>query len=509
MPRNIELVQGQFGSENPLPSIELADNALKLGGIAANLYALKSDLNGEVSILLGNIQDVIDELTRHENDDVRHLTQGQIDKINAAINATQALEIANQAINSAKDAIIASAVTTADAHSKDYTDTEVGNLNRTLSGNIDALAGRVTAVETGKQDALTFDSTPTQNSTNPVTSGGIYSALQNGSNVSVEPYTDPISGTTTDQSLDTALRSNPQVRVNPEHFYRFKNMIENSSLEVFNGVTLLPLGWDAGEVTADAAVFGTYSLKLEPNVTAKQTSKFQASRSWMIPNTYNTSDCILCFYHKHNAVGVKVYDVTNSNYLTLTQVDSDLVEDTEHSGTEIIFPEINNWGENRCMVKFTPPATADKLRVEFTGKIGTNAAAYVDALMLEPYVAGDYPSIYKDGRYSVSAYQILNPPPADVDRFTDLSHFSKANAVQDSYGNLTECDYLKSDGTLAIHREVDPNSLDSTCKKYQTIYETFYKADGVTPNYTDTWTFTYNSAGVKLTESKTTTEVIA
>ena len=31
----------------------------------------------------------------------------------------------------------------------------------------------------GKQDKLTFDSAPTQNSTNPVTSGGIYNALQN------------------------------------------------------------------------------------------------------------------------------------------------------------------------------------------------------------------------------------------------------------------------------------------------------------------------------------------
>ena len=31
--------------------------------------------------------------------------------------------------------------------------------------------------DTGKQDALTFDSSPTQNSTNPVTSGGIYSAM--------------------------------------------------------------------------------------------------------------------------------------------------------------------------------------------------------------------------------------------------------------------------------------------------------------------------------------------
>ncbi len=35
------------------------------------------------------------------------------------------------------------------------------------------------AAWSAKQDALTFDSAPTQSSTNPVTSGGIYSALQN------------------------------------------------------------------------------------------------------------------------------------------------------------------------------------------------------------------------------------------------------------------------------------------------------------------------------------------
>lgn len=34
------------------------------------------------------------------------------------------------------------------------------------------------SLETGKQDTLTFDSTPTENSTNPVTSGGVYNALQ-------------------------------------------------------------------------------------------------------------------------------------------------------------------------------------------------------------------------------------------------------------------------------------------------------------------------------------------
>lgn len=494
MPKNIELVQQQFGSREPLPSIELAYNALLLGGVPANLYALKSDLSGQVNILLGNIQDVIDELEAHKDDDVRHLTQGQIDKIASAINATQALQIANQAINDAKAAIEAAAVATADSHAKDYTDTTVANA-------ISPINTRLTAVENGKQPILTFDSTPTPNSANPVTSGGIYNALQ--TQVEEEEYTDPISGETTTQPLKEALIYNPQTRINPEYFYRFKNMIENSSLEVFNGETLLPLGWDNGEVSPDASIFGTYSLKLTPNTTAKQTNRFQTSRSWLIPNPYNATDCVFCFYHKFNAVQVKIYDVENASYLPLTILSDELEEIA--TDTAIIFEEINNWSQYRCMVKFTPPSTADKLRIELTGQSGTHDASYVDALMLEPYIAGEYPSIYKDGRYSVSAYQILNPPPADVDRFTDLTFFRKANAVQDENGNLVSCDYLKEDGTLAIHRAC---SNPDTNGNYQTITETFYKADGVTVNYIDTWTFTYNAAGVELTAHKTSTEVI-
>lgn len=41
------------------------------------------------------------------------------------------------------------------------------------------LIDTVSDVNTKKQDTLTFDSTPTENSTNPVTSGGVYTAMQN------------------------------------------------------------------------------------------------------------------------------------------------------------------------------------------------------------------------------------------------------------------------------------------------------------------------------------------
>lgn len=51
--------------------------------------------------------------------------------------------------------------------------TDIGNL-QTDVGNAQ---NDITALQTGKQDALTFDNAPTKNSNNPVKSGGVYSAL--------------------------------------------------------------------------------------------------------------------------------------------------------------------------------------------------------------------------------------------------------------------------------------------------------------------------------------------
>ena len=58
-------------------------------------------------------------------------------------------------------------------------ETELDNKFDVLQTNVEtALDNLATSIQ-GKQDTLTFDSTPTENSTNPVTSGGVYSALQN------------------------------------------------------------------------------------------------------------------------------------------------------------------------------------------------------------------------------------------------------------------------------------------------------------------------------------------
>ena len=112
MPRNVDLIQGQFGSKNPLPSIELADNALKLGGVPANMYVLKKHLSEQAGLLLENIEEVLNALNEHERDDVKHLSEGQIKTISEAINATKALEIANKAIANAQAGIQSGAVQT-------------------------------------------------------------------------------------------------------------------------------------------------------------------------------------------------------------------------------------------------------------------------------------------------------------------------------------------------------------------------------------------------------------
>lgn len=457
MPRNVELIQKQFGSKHPLPSIELAYNALKLAGIDGKEYVLKTELNGEVSIVLGNIEEVLAELKQHKADDTRHLTPAQIKKIDDAIDALEAERIAKKAVDDAKKGIIAEAVQEAENAAGGYTDGEIASLEKRLEREI--------------------------------------------GNLQVPTITDPETGEEVDQPLSEALQQNPQNIINAEYFYRFKNMVDNSSFEVFDGTTMIPYAWDNGVVSPEASMFGTYSLKLTAGQVSRQKDKFCPDITWL-KGAYNTDEVILSFYHKFDPVTVKVYDIENETYLALTALKQDLSE--EGYGYAITFPYEENWDRFRCMVKFTPLSTTKRVRIEFSCGSGKEGC-YIDGVSMEPYEEGQYPSIYKDGRYSVSAYQLLNPPPADVDRFTPLEHLNIAESTQDDKGNVVYQKQTRKDGTTAIVRQAsNPDEYGN----YRTIVETFYKKDGETVNYTDTYTFTYSSTGAILTQSRTTTEVV-
>lgn len=96
---------------------------------------------------------------------------------------TQTLDLSDYATKTYAD----NAASAAQANAKTYTDGQINGLatiaksGKLADGTQDATHRLVTDTEkstwNGKQNALTFDNTPTSGSTNPVTSGGVFSAL--------------------------------------------------------------------------------------------------------------------------------------------------------------------------------------------------------------------------------------------------------------------------------------------------------------------------------------------
>ena len=108
-----------------------------------------------------------------------------------------------------------------------------GNVNTTLNtiaetgvtvgSGSDALPAAAAALANEKQDKLTFDTTPKANSTNPVTSGGVYTALSGKANTSAIPtktsqLTNDSGFKTTDNNTTYTFAtgdSNGQIKVTP------------------------------------------------------------------------------------------------------------------------------------------------------------------------------------------------------------------------------------------------------------------------------------------------------
>jgi len=478
--RNVEILRDYFLGKDPQQKETMADNSLRLIGIPGREFALKrnveellanlkslmeaSDLElatdiNDLSRALDGLEDV---LNAHKNNDRIHLSPEQIAKI---ARATTPTDVANQLAN----ALI-----------NYYTKTQVDNklLGYYPIERTDELLG-------AKQDKLTAGDNITIVN-NVISSTGGFT---------------PTETTKLEQVADN-ITTDPQNVINPESFYRFKNLVDNSSFEVFDGDTKVPYAWDGGEVVSSASMFGTYSMKLDPGDNSAQTPTHQPDITWTL-GAYDTDSLILAFYHKFGGVKVRVYDVENSEYMELQKLDSSLAPIGEPS-TSIEYDYKANWNKYRNYIKVTPLPTTKKVKIRFECPSSATDSVYIDAVSLEPYMAGEFPSIYKDGRFSISVNQIKQTRPGDVTRYTNTEHFNIANSVADANGNLTYQELRKTDGTLAIKREA---SNPDTNGYYQTVVETFYKADGAEINYVDTYAYTFTNTGAILTRTMTTTEV--
>ena len=96
------------------------------------------------------------------------------------------IDAAIEAYLNSHDADIVTEQELSDELSEYYNKTDIDNAlgGKADSADIPDVSGFATTADMNtalaeKQDALTFDSAPTQNSTNPVTSGGVYTALTN------------------------------------------------------------------------------------------------------------------------------------------------------------------------------------------------------------------------------------------------------------------------------------------------------------------------------------------
>jgi hypothetical protein len=161
-----------------------------------------TDQLSEVLELIENNKGTLDSLTTSKinvSDIIDNLTTANAEKV---LSANQGVAIKNL-INALTEVVDGKADGSHSHDDRYYTEAEINTKVNTINANIDK-----------KQDKLTFDSTPTSNSTKPVTSGGVYTALS--SKADADSYL-PLSGGTvtgniTFDNSTTSQKSEPYLQ---------------------------------------------------------------------------------------------------------------------------------------------------------------------------------------------------------------------------------------------------------------------------------------------------------
>ena len=167
---------------------------------------------------------------------------------------------------------------------------------------------------TGAAWSFTTDSTPTQGSSNPVTSGGVYSALHaagGSSNPAV------VVGTTGTSAVDSSVRvlchfeeANNSTTITDSSSY-------NSVLNCFSGAKITTALKKFGSSCLDLTTVGSYVSG--PSITLPSTSPWSIEY-WVYPTTFSTN-----YYQTHLSFGPNTYQIgffingfAGGNYVNLS-----------------------------------------------------------------------------------------------------------------------------------------------------------------------------------------------
>lgn len=174
----------------------------------------------------------------------------------------------------------------------------------------------------------------------------------------------------------------------------FKNMVYNSSFEIFDSSTLTPAYWQGDGVSdPNSNFYGDYSCKLATTEYIEQTSS-----AYINPAFFDNETARVSFHRKLGQMKLEVYDVTNASNFTLTAEDGS-------TGTSITFDANSNWQASRVSAGFDPTehGSCTQLKIKITN-VHVSQTGYIDAVMLAPDYSGTLPQIYKDGPRSDGVY---------------------------------------------------------------------------------------------------------
>lgn len=196
------------------------------------------------------------------------------------------------------------------------------NFRNVFLGNTDisdigdgTITDAINTLNEGKQNVLTFDNSPTSGSNNPVTSGGIFTALQN-----------------VDIDVDSALSS---ISENP---------VQNKVVTGALGLKQDSLTAGAGITITNNIISATTGLSVEI-VQELPSTDISSDKLYLVPNSSSSADNIYDEYiYVNNAwenIGSTAIDL--EDYYTKTQVDTalNLKQDTLTAGSGIIIDEDN------------------------------------------------------------------------------------------------------------------------------------------------------------------------
>ena len=179
-----------------------------------------------------------------------------------------------------------------------------------------------------KQNVLTFDVTPISGSTNPVTSNGIYSALQNVT-IAVDNALDSTSENPVQNKVIKAVIDSKQDVLTAGTRITMTGSTISADSEIDDTATTNSVTWSAAKIIAYMASFS--SLHFEIVTTLPSTDISTSTIYLVLKSTSGTSNIYTEYYYINNnweIIGDTSVDLTN--YYTQTQVDNLLLgkEDT-------------------------------------------------------------------------------------------------------------------------------------------------------------------------------------